>query len=114
MCACSCAGLLLMESHCRAAAANAGGAVSLARPQPDQQCRPVQVGAVTAVSGRAIWRFSDKSTARIVLRVGTAGIDLELGGTQRISEFSTAGLGVSVGLMVSAPCSHQSCTDTLH
>ena len=37
----------------------------------------------------------------MVLRVGTAGIDLELGGTQRISEFSTAGLGVSVGLMVS-------------
>ena len=72
-----------------------------------RQCRPVQVGAVTAVSGRAIWRFNDKSTARIVLRVGTAGIDLELGGTQRISEFSTAGLGVSVGLMVS-------CTETLH
>ena len=63
----------------------------------------VQVGAVTAISGRAIWRFSDKSTARVVLRVGTAGIDLELGGTQRISEFSTAGLGVSVGLMVSSP-----------
>ena len=61
----------------------------------------VQVGAVTAISGRAIWRFSDKSTARAVLRVGTAGIDLELGGTQCISEFSTAGLGVSVGLMVS-------------
>ncbi len=61
---------------------------------------------MTAISGRAIWRFSDKSTARMVLRVGTAGIDLELGGTQRISEFSTAGLGVSVGLMVSAPELH--------
>ncbi len=58
------------------------------------------MGAVTAVSGRAIWRFSSKLTARVVLRVGTSGIDLELGGTQRISEFSTAGLGVSVGLMV--------------
>jgi hypothetical protein len=52
------------------------------------------------VSGRAVWRFSNKSTARVVLRVGTSGIDLELGGTQRISEFSTAGLGVSVGLGV--------------
>lgn len=58
---------------------------------------------MTAVSGRAVWRFSNKSTARFVLRVGTAGIDLELGGTQRISEFSTAGLGVSVGLMVRLP-----------
>ena len=61
----------------------------------------MQVGAATAISGRAVWRFQNKSTARIVLRVGTAGIDLELGGTQHISEFSTAGLGVSVGLMVS-------------
>ena len=55
------------------------------------------------MSGKAIWRFSNKSTARVVLRVGTSGIDLELGGTQRISEFSTAGLGVSVGLMVCLP-----------
>ena len=71
-------------------------------------CCAVQVGAVTAVSGRAVWCFSDKSTARLVLRVGTAGIDLELGGTQRISEFSTAGLGVSVGLMVRLPDSRWS------
>ena len=58
------------------------------------------MGALTAISGRAVWRFSDKSTVRAVLRVGTAGIEVELGGTQRVSEFSTAGLGVSVGLMV--------------
>ena len=62
--------------------------------------RHAQVGAATALSARAVWRFSDKSSVRAVARVGTSGIEVELGGAQRVSEFSTAGLGVSVGLMV--------------
>ncbi|CAK0784705.1 hypothetical protein CVIRNUC_007909 [Coccomyxa viridis] len=58
----------------------------------------LNVGAATALSARAVWRFSDKSSVRAVVRVGTSGIEVELGGAQRVSEFSTAGLGVSVGL----------------
>ena len=65
--------------------------------------RHAQVGAATALSARAVWRFSDKSSVRAVVRVGTSGIEVELGGAQRVSEFSTAGLGVSVGLMVRPP-----------
>lgn len=69
--------------------------------------RHAQVGAATALSARAVWRFSDKSSVRAVVRVGTSGIEVELGGAQRVSEFSTAGLGVSVGLTVRPP-SHTS------
>ena len=61
------------------------------------------MGAATALSARAVWRFSDKSSVRAVVRAGTSGIEVELGGAQRVSEFSTAGLGVSVGLMVRPP-----------
>ncbi len=62
----------------------------------------VQVGAVTGIQARCVWRVSQGVSARVALRVGTSGVDLEVGGTQRISEFSAAGLAVAVGLYVSA------------
>lgn len=68
----------------------------------------VQVGAVTGIQARCVWRVSQAVSARVALRVGTTGVDLEVGGTQRISEFSAAGLAIAVGLYVRAldsPCS---------
>lgn len=62
----------------------------------------MQVGAVTGIQARCVWRVNESTSARVALRVGTTGVDLEVGGTQRISEFSTAGLAVAVGLYVSA------------
>ena len=62
----------------------------------------MQVGAVTGIQARCVWRVSQCVSARVALRVGTSGVDLEVGGTQRISEFSAAGLAVAVGLYVSA------------
>ncbi|BDA50839.1 DnaJ homolog subfamily C member 11 [Coccomyxa sp. Obi] len=58
----------------------------------------IEVGAVTGIQARCVWRVSQGVSARVALRVGTTGVDLEVGGTQRISEFSAAGLAVAVGL----------------
>ena len=49
-----------------------------------------------------MWRVNESTSARVALRLGTTGVDLEVGGTQRVSEFSTAGLAVAIGLYVSA------------
>lgn len=62
-----------------------------------------QVGAVTGISGRCIWRVNDKTSVRCALRLGTTGIDVEVGSSRRISDLSTAGLGVAVGLFVRLP-----------
>ena len=55
---------------------------------------------MTGLQGRCVYRLSSKASLRASLRLGTSGIELELGGTQRLSEFSSMGLAVSVGLQV--------------
>ncbi len=60
-----------------------------------------QVGAGLGVSLRYVRQFTDKTAGRVVAKAGLAGLELELGATQRISEFCTAGMGVSVGTQVS-------------
>ncbi|KAK9907695.1 hypothetical protein WJX75_008271 [Coccomyxa subellipsoidea] len=58
----------------------------------------IEVGATTGIQARCVWRVNESTSARVALRLGTTGVDLEVGGSQRISEFSTAGLAVAVGL----------------
>lgn len=64
--------------------------------------RWVQVGMGLGVSARYVRTLSDKMTGRVVARAGMSGIELEIGANRRISQFSTAGMSVSVGLMVRA------------
>ncbi|EIE26180.1 DnaJ-domain-containing protein, partial [Coccomyxa subellipsoidea C-169] len=80
-----------------AGAAGAGLAVSRRGEKLTTSGR-IEVGAVTGIQARCVWRVNESTSARVALRVGTTGVDLEVGGTQRISEFSTAGLAVAVGL----------------
>lgn len=54
------------------------------------------------VSVRYIRTLSEKMTGRVVARAGMTGVELEIGANRRISQFSTAGMSVSVGLMVRA------------
>lgn len=56
---------------------------------------------MTGLQGRCVWKFSDSTSGRVALRVGTSGVDLEVGASQRVSEFSSAGLAVAIGLYVS-------------
>ena len=55
---------------------------------------------MTGVQGRCVYRVSPDASVRASLRVGSSGVELELGGSQRLSEFASAGLAVSVGLQV--------------
>lgn len=55
---------------------------------------------MTGLQARCVYRLGAKASLRGALRLGTSGIELELGGTQRLSEFSSMGLAVSVGLQV--------------
>ena len=59
-----------------------------------------QVGAGLGISLRYVRQFTDKTAGRVVVKAGLAGLELELGATQRVSEFSAAGMGVSVGTQV--------------
>ena len=58
------------------------------------------MGAGLGVSLRYVRQFTEKTAGRVVAKAGLAGLELELGATQRVSEFSTAGMGVSVGTQV--------------
>ncbi len=55
---------------------------------------------MTGVQARCVWRVAEGASLRAALRCGSTGVELELGGTRRISEFSSAGLAVAVGLQV--------------
>ena len=59
-----------------------------------------QVGAGLGVSVRYVRQFADKASGRVVVKAGLAGVELELGATRRVSEFSTVGMGVAVGTQV--------------
>ena len=65
-----------------------------------EQLLRVQVGAGLGVSLRYVRQFTEKTAGRVVAKAGLAGLELELGATRRVSEFSTAGLGVAVGTQV--------------
>ncbi|EFN53601.1 hypothetical protein CHLNCDRAFT_58555 [Chlorella variabilis] len=58
----------------------------------------VEVGAVTGLVGRVVRQLSSAATARLGLKLTTAGVELDVGGTRRFSEVATAGCAVSVGL----------------
>lgn len=64
----------------------------------------VQVGMGLGVSARYVRNLSDTMTGRIVARASMGGIELEIGSNRRISQFSTAGMSVSVGLPM--VCAH--------
>ena len=72
-----------------------------------------QVGAGLGVSLRYVRQFSEKTAGRVVAKAGLAGLELELGATQRVSEFSTAGMGVSVGTQVTHAHSIRMCPSLL-
>lgn len=62
-----------------------------------------QVGAATGVSARWVHSLSDKASARTAIKLGTAGVELEVGASRRLSEHNTGGLSVVVGLAVGSP-----------
>lgn len=53
---------------------------------------------MVGVSGSYIRRFSEKSSGRVTARLGPNGIDMEIGGSRRLSEHSSAGWFCSIGL----------------
>lgn len=63
----------------------------------------LEVGAVTGVVCRAVHALgSPAATARLGLKLTTAGVELDVGGNRRFSEVATGGCVVSVGLQVCA------------
>lgn len=68
------------------------------RPAPDA----LQVGAVTGLVCRAVRQLSAATTGRLALKLTTAGIELDVGGSRRFSETAAAGCAVTVGLQASA------------
>lgn len=66
-------------------------------------CAPaLQVGAVTGLVCRAVRQLSAAATGRVALKLTTAGIELDVGGSRRFSEVATAGCAVTVGLQARA------------
>ncbi|KAL4442759.1 hypothetical protein ABPG77_006753 [Micractinium sp. CCAP 211/92] len=58
----------------------------------------LEVGAVTGLVCRAVRQLSAAATGRLALKLTTAGIELDVGGSRRFSETATAGCAVTVGL----------------
>ena len=63
----------------------------------------LQAGASTGVVGKVVWQASASVSLRASAKLGTMGVELELGGSHRVSEFSTAGCSVVAGLQVDRP-----------
>lgn len=62
-----------------------------------------QVGASTGVVAKAVWQATAALSLRASAKFGTMGMELELGGTQQITEFSSAGCAVMAGMQVQRP-----------
>ena len=60
----------------------------------------MQMGAGLGISARYVRTLSAKMTGRVAIRAGMAGVEVEIGANRQISQFSTAGMSVSVGLAV--------------
>lgn len=58
----------------------------------------VDVGVATGIALRAVRQLNDVLNARAAVKFGTHGIELDIGGNKRMSELSTAGLSVVVGI----------------
>lgn len=58
----------------------------------------LEVGAATGLVCRAVRQLSAAATGRVSLKLSTAGVELDVGGTRRFSEVATAGCSVNVGL----------------
>lgn len=58
----------------------------------------LEVGAVTGLVCRAVRQLSSAATGRVALKLTTAGVELDVGGSKRFSEAATAGCAVVVGL----------------
>ncbi len=65
----------------------------------DAVCR-VQAGASTGVVGKVVWQATASMSLRASAKLGTMGVEVEVGGSHRVSEFSTAGCSVVAGLQV--------------
>jgi len=57
-----------------------------------------ELGVVTSVTMRIIRQLSDVLSGKIAFKLGTNGIEFEIGGSRKISETATAGMGVVTGL----------------
>lgn len=51
--------------------------------------------------GKAIWKVNASVTLRASAKLSMMGWELELGGSQRVTEFSSAGYSVAAGSQVS-------------
>lgn len=60
----------------------------------------VQAGASTGFVGKVVWQATASISLRASAKLGTMGVELELGGSHRISNFSTAGCSVVAGMQV--------------
>ncbi len=60
----------------------------------------LQAGASTGFVGKIIWQVTASISLRASAKLGTMGIELELGGSHRVSSFSTAGCSVVAGVQV--------------
>lgn len=69
----------------------------------------MQVGMSTGIVFKAVWQATAAISLRMSAKFGTMGMEVELGGSHRLTEFSTAGCAVAAGLQVSLPSAvHQS------
>lgn len=58
----------------------------------------VDVGALTAITGRVAYMITDSTQFRVVVRLGMMGVDVEVGLSKRFSPHSSGGMSTVVGL----------------
>ena len=63
-----------------------------------------QAGASTGIVGKVVYQITESISLRASAKFGTMGVELELGGSRRISNFSTAGCSVVAGMQVANTC----------
>lgn len=60
----------------------------------------MQTGASLGIVAKAVWQVTASTSLRASAKLGTMGMELELGGNQQVTEFSSAGCSVVTGLQV--------------
>lgn len=58
------------------------------------------MGAITGLVARVVRQLGELTTGRLNVRVSTTGVDVDVGCNRRVSEISTAGAAITVGLQV--------------
>lgn len=69
--------------------------------RPDEKTQltaKVEVGAATGITVRGARRINEDTTARGGVKLGTQGVEVDIGASKRLSELSIAGLSVVTGL----------------